>query len=121
MQHLLSRLLVALLIVGLAAPVVHAHSSKEGTSPSDGAVLDSSPQIIGMSFDKPMRLTLVTLTDQTGQDYKLARQDNMQSVTRFEASPPALPPGHYTVQWRGLAEDGHPMQGTFSFEVNQSP
>jgi hypothetical protein len=30
-----------------------------------------------------------------------------------------LPIGSYTVELRGLAEDGHPMQGTFSFQVTE--
>ncbi len=29
----------------------------------------------------------------------------------------ALPPGAYVVQWRCIADDGHVMRGSFSFEV----
>ena len=32
--------------------------------------------------------------------------------------PPAdMPAGAYTVNWRGLSIDGHPMQGSFDFTV----
>ena len=42
----------------------------------------------------------------------------MDAVTEFRALPPSdLPDGAYTVDWRGLSSDGHPMQGTFSFTI----
>jgi methionine-rich copper-binding protein CopC len=109
----------ALLALGLALQAAIAHSSKEGTRPNDGAALTTSPETVGMTFDMPMRVTLVSLTDQDGKDHVLTRQDNMQPVKVFDATPPNLPIGSYTVQWRGLAEDGHPMQGTFSFQVTE--
>ena len=40
-----------------------------------------------------------------------------RSPAALEATPPALPAGSYTVEWRGLSEDGHAMSGRFSFEV----
>jgi methionine-rich copper-binding protein CopC len=112
-------LLGAFLGLGLASQATLAHSSKEGTRPNDGAVLTTPPEKVGMTFDMPMRVTLVTLTDQDGKDHALTRQDNMQPVKVFDATPPILPIGSYTVEWRGLAEDGHPMQGTFSFQVTE--
>lgn len=108
-----------LLALGLASQAAFAHSSKKGSQPTDGAVLAISPDMIGMTFDMPMRVTLVSLTDQDGTDYDLIRTDNMQPVKAFDATPPTLPKGTYRVDWRGLAEDGHPMQGAFSFEVTE--
>ncbi len=43
-----------------------AHSKKEATKPADGAVLEASPPTIAMRFDMPMRVTLISLTDQDG-------------------------------------------------------
>jgi copper resistance protein C len=107
------------LALGLTSQAALAHSSNEGTRPSDGAVLTQSPESVGMTFDMPMRVTLISLTDQDGTDHMLMRQDNMQPVKVFDATPPKLPIGSYKVEWRGLAEDGHPMQGAFSFEVTE--
>jgi methionine-rich copper-binding protein CopC len=48
----------------------------------------------------------------------IERETGMDAVTEFRAIPPAdLPAGAYTVDWRGLASDGHPMQGTFGFTI----
>ena len=102
----------------LGTQSANAHSKKEGTQPADGAVLEASPSAIAMLFDMPMRVTLISLTDQDGTEHDLTRTDNMQPVSEFSATPPALPTGRYTVEWRGLAADGHPMQGAFSFEIS---
>jgi len=107
------------LIFALTSSGVFAHSTKEETEPADSAVLTIPPDAIGMQFDMPMRVTLISLTDADGRDYALTRSDDMQPVSEFSAVPPDLPSGRYTVEWRGLAEDGHPMQGAFSFEIKE--
>lgn len=95
----------------------HAHSTKEATIPADGSVLTAAPEVIAMEFDMPMRVTTVTLTDQSGNEYALTRSDAMEMVTDFRAQTPSLPAGTYRIDWRGLAEDGHAMQGSFRFEL----
>lgn len=109
----------ALLAFSLAVGAEHAdaHSKKEATEPVDGSVIAASPEAISMTFDMPLRVTLITLTDQTGTEHTLTRSDNMQPVSDFRAQTPELPAGRYNVVWRGLALDGHPMQGEFGFEI----
>src|SRR6056297_1005755 len=99
------------------APAGWAHSNKEGTSPADGAVLQSAPDIIAMSFDRPMRITMVRLTDADGDEFDVSRSDGAAPLMEFEATPAELDPGAYTVEWRGLSDDGHPMKGSFAFEI----
>ena len=103
----------ALSLAGAAA----AHSRPETTAPADGEVVATAPAVISISFDKPMRVTTIELTGADGDTFALERTDEMAPVTRFEATPPPLPAGHYTVTWRGLSEDGHAMSGRFSFEI----
>lgn len=112
----LAACVIALAIAPLTA---FSHASKDGTQPADGAVLATPPSSIQMTFDMPMRVTQISLTDQDGAEHTLDRNDEMQPVTSFNARVPALPKGVYTVDWRGLSEDGHPMQGSFSFEVTE--
>ena len=100
-----------------ASGAATAHSRPETTAPANGEVVAVAPAVIVISFDKPMRITLIELTDVDGDAFALERTDAMAPVTRFEATPPPLPAGSYTVEWRGLSEDGHAMSGRFSFEV----
>ncbi|WP_282063621.1 copper resistance CopC family protein [Roseobacter litoralis] len=109
---------IVALSLAFALPSADAHSKKEATEPADGAVLETSPPTISMRFDMPMRVTLISLTDQDGAAHDVTRSDNMQPVSEFSAEPQALPAGQYKVEWRGLAADGHPMQGAFSFEIS---
>jgi methionine-rich copper-binding protein CopC len=94
-----------------------SHSKKETTMPVDGAVLEATPEVIAMTFDKPMRLTLVQLTNSDGAAVNMTRTDGMAPVTKFEATPSEMEPGAYTLEWRGLSSDGHPMEGRFSFQI----
>lgn len=94
-----------------------AHSEKKATTPADGVVLTGAPDTIGMTFDMPMRVTMVRLTGADGVEIALERSDGMAPVSEFTATPVAIGPGDYTVEWRGLAGDGHAMQGSFSFRV----
>lgn len=112
---------VAFLTLGLAlmANGAVAHSKKEATVPADGAVLTAPPEEVSMTFDMPLRVTLITLTDQDGVAHDLVRSDQMKPLVEFTAVPPVLSEGKYLIEWRGLAEDGHPMQGSFAFEIAQ--
>ena len=107
------------LLLTLATGVAVAHSKQEVTFPEDGAVLATSPDVVSMRFDTPMRITVISLTSETGGAFDLRRSDGMQPVTDFRATTPVLPDGRYTVDWRGLSPDGHPMKCRFSFEVAQ--
>ena len=103
--------------LSLLAGAAAAHSRPETTAPADGEVVAAAPAVIAISFDKPMRVTTIELTGADGETFALERTDEMAPVTRFEATPPPLPAGRYTVTWRGLSEDGHAMNGRFSFEI----
>ena len=98
---------------------IFSTSKKEMTAPVNGAVLEASPEAIEMKFSMPLRITLITLTDQDSVTHEVTRTDNMQPISEFSAAVSTLPAGFYSVAWRGLADDGHPMQGAFSFEVSE--
>ena len=113
-----ARALVAAVMV-VVTGAAFAHSKQEVTVPHDGAVLAAPPDVVSIAFVAPMRITVIRLTSEVGDAFELGRSDDMQPVTDFRATPPALPNGRYTVEWRGLSADGHAMKGLFSFEVAQ--
>lgn len=109
--------LLAAIAIGFASPA-WSHSKKEGTTPADGATVQAV-QAIEMRFDKPMRIIAVTVTA-AGDDVAIERQTGMEPVTEFRAVPAeTLAPGAYEVEWRGMSDDGHPMQGSFGFTVGE--
>ena len=107
---------LALLALATTATGALAHSKAEQSTPADETTV-ATVEAIEMRFDDPMRVTAITLTGPDG-DISIERETGMDAVTEFRALPPAdLPDGAYTVDWRGMSSDGHPMQGTFSFEI----
>lgn len=112
-----SRLLLAI-VASLLSGAAFAHSDKEGTTPVDGAQLTETPEMIHMVFDNPMRITVVRLVDANGAEMPMERGTGLEPSLEFHAEPEPLSPGRYTVEWRGLASDGHAMQGSFSFELS---
>ena len=100
-----------------SAGVAMAHSRNESTIPADGATLRKAPDVIVMTFNRPIRITMIELSNSDGDAFSLERSDGMEPVARLEATPPSLPAGRYSVRWRGLADDGHPMSGGFTFDV----
>ncbi len=107
---------LALLVLAATATGALARSKAEQTMPANEATV-AMVKAIEMRFDDPMHVTAITLTGPDG-DVSIERETGIDAVTEFRALPPAgLPDGAYTVDWRGLSSDGHPMQGTFSFEI----
>ena len=110
------RLTVGLAALLLAPALALAHTSKTKTTPADGATLKSPPAAIEMNFDTPVRITLVRVMDAAGESYAVDYTRG-QPVTEFAATPADLPPGDYTIEWRGLSHDGHTTSGAFSFTI----
>ena len=95
-----------------------AHSKSEVTVPADGATV-TAVETIEMRFDAPMRVTAVKLM-RDGTEVGVDRETGMEPAKAFRAAPASdLTPGPYRVEWRGLSDDGHVMQGSFGFTVGE--
>lgn len=106
------------LALSIAPAFAFAQSKSEATTPADGATVVEVSQF-SMRFDDPMRIISVTLTSSDG-DVDIERETGMDTVTEFRAMPSEpLAPRSYRFDWRGMASDGHPMQGSFSFTVTE--
>lgn len=108
-----------LIALGLALSFATAalpHAKKETTAPADGAELDAAPEVVEMRFDSPITITMFALRGADGEEIDIER-GAIEPVTVFEAVPAEIGSGTFTVEWRGLSEDGHPVQGSFSFAV----
>lgn len=112
MKFLISSIILA--VLPLAAL---AHSDMNKTIPENGAILAEPPVEIALNFTDKLRLTAVKARHSGGETQAIDLEDHKGFDAKF--SLPMLPmgAGTYEVEWRGLGMDGHPMQGTFSFEV----
>ncbi|MFE7430844.1 copper resistance protein CopC [Streptomyces sp. NPDC057545] len=105
------------------AGTASAHAALTGSDPQDGAVVDTAPQDIKLSFSESVALgdDSIRVLDPSGKraDTGTAPRDLMCGST-MEYSVPlrsGLPNGTYTVAWQAVSADSHPISGAFTFSV----
>ena len=117
-RQLLIAVLAAVTCAALlfAAGPASAHDAAEASSPSDGATVATPPAEVSITFNQaPLGLgSQVRVSDPAGTDWadgKVEIVDNVATQKLRESAPA----GKYTVQWRVVSSDSHPIEGTFSF------
>jgi methionine-rich copper-binding protein CopC len=105
----------ALLGVLITASPAEAHTALTSSSPAKGATV-ASPTQIGLTFGDPVRFTGVVVEDAKGGHHESGKSQAVDNhVTQAIAGP--LAAGVYTVGWRVVAPDGHPVTGEYKFTV----
>jgi len=101
-------------VVG-AAPA-SAHASLVRSSPADQASLASAPTTVTLTFDENIRMPSVVLV--TNADGSSVVQGKTTVVDNTASIPVSTgPSGDFTVAYRVLSADGHPVSGRLSFSV----
>lgn len=119
-------LLVGLLVAGVAAATpALAHAELVSGDPADSARLTVAPPSVTLRFSEPVGLGLgyLRVVDSSG-----GRVDT-GSAEHPDGDPSAvsvrlrdgLGDGSYTVSWRMLSADSHPVAGAYSFVVGDGP
>ena len=105
-------------ILSILATSAFAHSRVDSTTPENGAVIAEAPVEISFDFAADIRLTRVVMTyeDHPAVRLDLGAQTSFGQV--FTLPLKAMGAGSYNIEWRGLGEDGHAMQGNFMFTVD---
>jgi methionine-rich copper-binding protein CopC len=106
------------LAAGLALPAAaaQAHDVLEATNPANGSTVAAVPDAVVLTYDHtPIAIgTEIQVKDASGTnqaDGAATVVDN--NVT--QAIKPDAPAGKYTVVWRVVSSDSHPIEGTFTF------
>ena len=96
-----------------------AHSPLDGTIPANEAILSEMPAEVLMDFKGDIRLTRVTLTHASSSVISMDLSEQKIFSQEFTLPMQDMGLGTYVVEWRGLGADGHALNGTFSFTVEQ--
>jgi methionine-rich copper-binding protein CopC len=107
----------ALLSLALIAGSAVAHIGVKTTNIADAAVIDTLPKKFSFSFSQPVKLIAFSVTTHDGKVVDLAYKLPKSRAKSFSVPLPDLSPGHYTIEWRTLSKDGHPMTGKSTFEL----
>lgn len=106
------------LVVALAAAPASAHTTLKSAIPASGSKV-APPAKIVLTYGDPVMVPQVVLTDASGGRHESGPARSVDN-TVTEAVSGTLPNGVYTVGWRVVATDGHPVTGTFRFTVTGS-
>ena len=112
--------LLALVVwAGSVARPALAHSDLVAAEPEPGAQLAASPAEIRLTFSEPVAdgSRIVVLGENFEQVEGLVPQFNPEAPEQVYTPLPPLAPGVYTVQWAATSDDGHEVNGTYSFSV----
>ncbi len=112
---------LALFAIALAAPASWAHDQLASSSPSSGQALTQAPSQIVLTFEEaPMEGTAaVTATDSSGKSVEIGLPSVSDNVVKV-AWPANTPAGSYTVNWRVVSDDGHPVSGQIPFSYTSA-
>ncbi|MFE4051288.1 copper resistance protein CopC [Streptomyces sp. YIM B13518] len=111
---------LVLLLLGGAAPA-SAHAALRGSDPEDGSVVESAPGRITLTFTESVGL-LEDSFRVYGPDNRRVHLGEPQhaddaSDTARADLPGGLADGTYTVAWRVVSADSHPVSGALTFSV----
>lgn len=120
LQRLARRLIAAflatfLVLLGTSGAVL-AHDAVTGTTPANGSTVTVMPETIEISMSNtPATLgSQVLVLDQAGNNW--AQEDvTVLDTVASQALRPGAPAGTYTVKWRLVSSDSHPVEGEFNF------
>ncbi len=113
---LLGGLLMAVALAG--APPASAHAARIASDPADGAKLATGPAQVSATFNEPLQTAFAALTV-VGPDGNLwsTGDPRVQGAVISVAVRPLGPAGRYTVNYRVTSADGHPVTGSWWFDL----
>ena len=106
----------------LSAAPASAHATLDSTTPEQGSELTSPPSSVSLHFSEAVGIGVraIEVLDGAGRrvdDGAPRHPDGNGDVVEVDI-PRSLPQGSYTVDWRVVSADSHPIAGTFSFGVH---
>ena len=103
----------------LMAPTGSAHADLQVSTPEDGESLEVAPEEIRLTFSEELfeELVEISILDAAGDLYSTIKveQTPPPGTDVIFPWPPQMPPGEYSIAYRVVSADGHPVTGTVSF------
>lgn len=109
-------LLIGGLGLGVAlAPAASAHTVLLNVQPADGATIASAPSQVVLTFNEPVQSSTLQLAVTNSAGATVSKEPPAVAGTVVTQALPALPNDTYTVAYRLVSVDGHPVTATTSF------
>ncbi|WP_277452218.1 copper resistance protein CopC [Janibacter sp. DB-40] len=98
----------------IASPA-DAHARLEGSSPQDGATLSAVPPEIMLRFNEPIEAGLNQVSVKSGSTEVAKGDPQVDGSNVYQPIEYTMDPGEYTVTYKVVSADGHPVSGSFTF------
>ena len=112
-------ILPMLLVLIMAFPAnIEAHSKLETSLPAADAIVTEEVREVILSFNENIDpvLSSLNIQNETGEKVEPVEVQAEANELKGGLSEP-LPSGQYTIQWKIIGLDGHPVEGGYRFEV----
>ncbi|WP_155368029.1 copper resistance CopC/CopD family protein [Catellatospora vulcania] len=113
---LLVLVFVPAMLLGFPQPA-HAHAHLVGTDPAEGAVLQTAPDRVLLTFDEAVRGVPGGVQVYGAQGELVEARPTVTGTELEVALPARLGNGTTVITWRVVSEDGHPISGALTFSV----
>ncbi|GHF58455.1 hypothetical protein FHX82_000312 [Amycolatopsis bartoniae] len=122
MRKVLTVLGVAVAALLATATPALAHNVLISTDPAKDARLDTGPARITLTFDAPIQGGDINQVSVLGPDKSQWAEGTVDIESNKISAPvrPLGPAGTYTVGYRILSADGHPVEGEYSFTLTKA-
>jgi methionine-rich copper-binding protein CopC len=98
---------------------VSAHTGLKSSSPADGETVTGSMQEIHLEFETAIEKgSTLSLLDESGAKVSIKNVELAENKMKAAIKEP-VENGLYIVNWRIVGEDGHLIEGNYSFNVQQ--
>lgn len=113
---------LVLLLLGSAGPA-SAHAAVREAVPEDGSVVKSAPQHVTMTFTESVALLDDSFRVYSPDNHRVKLGEPRHADDRSDTArvdlPDGLDEGTYTVAWRVVSADSHPVSGAFTFSIGK--
>ncbi|MFJ6670449.1 copper resistance protein CopC [Actinosynnema sp. NPDC091369] len=120
---LLTGLVAGAVALGTAAPA-SAHNVLISSDPKDGAQLEAGPATITLTFDQPVqageKFNTITVTGPEGTRWEADGEPTVKNNSVAFGVRPLGPAAEYSVGYRVLSADGHPVTGSLKFTLTKA-
>jgi copper transport protein len=111
----------SLIVALVVTPSALAHATLDSSTPANDEVLRRAPDQVVLRFDEPVETAFGSVRVYDGaakrvDDGRTTRPDPKAVAVGLPAN---LPRGTYTVAWRVVSADSHPVSGAFVFHVGK--
>jgi methionine-rich copper-binding protein CopC len=109
---------LAMISLFLIPNLAFAHAELQKASPAANSVVREETRDIRLTFtsDLEKELSMLRIEDASGKEIALQNTQLISNQMNGKTAEP-LPNGKITVKWSVIAKDGHPSQGSYTFQV----